>query len=812
MVSATEATGATNGSVEPSQVFTISIRGIQSPSVTAVGVKGSSIDETVRSVLDHDVSDLAEPVMTWPESEKSRLLALDLDRPEDQPPLLDEDVVGLFPDCLPQPINAWVTHDGGLRSLFREVDGVSAKGLAGTWHLLAPLGRIANWKVEVKCDSRHPKGMRGAETCGRVHTFVPSANVVFSSQRGLFDASDVHVRRWLNDRGLAFGRHGSEACPSCGDRPGSCNPCVVIDERGIHCFRCQQWRSWNMLLDDRSATTQLHAAARNLVHFPHQKLVLMDARPSTPEELLQAVWGYLLLCVNTDRLQNDPEGGWDGRIAIASSNRIDVVRSSNGDWLSRRTLQHRKVSADRTLKELPWALNRTRIDAALSSETLEGFIPIEAIPHSALIAPGLPHSEAIQVRRPPQPGEPPPVAIGSSPPNEGDVELAWTAVTRALPGVSRGYLTALLISILQAQRAMGMPPIICVTGATGTAKTATVHLAAGMCGTRVGDVTLSEPGDVLRQIGLHIEDGRTPLLFDEIGRCSQVYERLQSILRLNSCVTVEIKYANERTITVCASLVFAGSTLPRPIVTSAELDRRSVGFLLLTKAPGWDRHGDIANLRNDPVLRPHLDIISASIWWLLHSAGSNFNFRKYCFECLGAVTIGELNSDGLSPEGEAAAVRLLYDAFRNAPASQITGGTKWKGWIECTPGTANGHLLEDLVDLDGDSKSRFSETEELKRIDLSHVLGFEVPRLRLMVHRRNSRWLAKFEELGVLRGKGCERKDLPPLGPPCSREESNLAHSEPSTSATSATGATGATSATSATSVTDHDDSKETEI
>ena len=203
--------------------------------------------------------------------------------------------------------------------------------------------------------------------------------------------SNLQIQAWLGARGLTFGRHGPEACPWCGDRPGTCNPCVVIDERGVCCHRCQKVAPWAALLDDHPGITHLYTAARNLVHFPHQQFVLKDVRPATPEELLRPAWEFMLHRANQDRLLFDAEGTWLSAIDLAASDRIDVIRSASGAWLSATTLEPRKVSADRTLKELPWAMSRTRIDQALSSEPLPGFIPIETIAYSYVIAPGMRH-------------------------------------------------------------------------------------------------------------------------------------------------------------------------------------------------------------------------------------------------------------------------------------------------------------------------------------------------------------------------------------------------------------------------------------
>ena len=784
--------------------FTIYIRGISQRSDEAIEVGGTTVAESVLTALKYDVGAIPEPILYWVGN--SKVVALDFDRELGQPAVRDEDIVGFFPEWVPQPLAAWATHDGGLRAIFVEVEGHPALALAGVWYQGAPLGELASWPVEVKTESRHPNGPRGTETCGQVFSFAPSANFLFPSQRGLYDVNSVHIQAWLDPRGLTFGRHGFEACPWCGDRPGTCNPCFVIDEHGVRCYRCQKSASWVALLDDRPGISELYTAARNLVHFPHQKFVLKAGRPATPDELLQAAWEFMLYRANQNRLLIDPEGSWLHRIDLAASGRIDIVRSASGVWLSEATLEPRRVSADRTLKELPWAMTRTRIDQALSAEPLPGFMPIETIGHSYVVAPGRDSCLSIQIRRPPQAGEPPLVALGSKPPDSAEVENAWCALQSALPGLNRGYLTAIVIGALWAQRGVSTPPIICATGTPGTSKTATTRVGAGMVGTKVGDIMLTEPRDVLRQIGLHLESGRSPIFLDEIGRVRGVYEKLLPILGSNSVISFEPKYANERMTTFRAPIVIAGSTLPRAIVTSPELARRSVGFLLTSKAPGWDTLGEAANLRNNPGLRPHLDTITACIWWLLSAEGPMFNFRQYCFDNLGAVPLSDLDSDGMSPDGRDEAVRQLYAAFTNARPSQITQGNSWKGWLECTPGTPNGQLLEDLVDFDGDPRAQHGETEDLKRLDLPGILGFETPRLRLLVRRRSAKWLVKFEEQGVPRGRGCKREDLPPLQHTPNPADVRTPNQEASSSASCASSATATPN--------DHDSvaSEETEI
>lgn len=747
------------------QGFKIRLRSRRQTSNDAIVLAAPTALEALHAALEHDVSGLDEPLLEW--HGRDELLALDLDVPDDRPDLRlkDEDIPRLFPEWLPRPAAAWVTHGGGVRAAFVAVDGTPAPALAGLWHLLAPLGIAGIFGAEAKADSRHPLGKRGEEVCGRVFSFEPSAQIVLPRQRGQRDTADADVEAWLAEHGLTLGRHPAELCPWCGGATATCNPSVVVDDDGIRCYRCGRTARWGQLLDTRPGVSDIESAGRELVHLAHQRLVLRDARPTIPEDLLAPTWAHILRIQNKDRLTRDAKY-WGPLIALAASDKLDIVRSASGVWLSATTLEPRQVHPSRTLKQLPWATSPARIDKALSNELLEGFVPVDPVPHSAVLASELPLAVGIRVRRPPRPGEAPAVDLGSGPPTEAAVTAAWGAIETMLPGLHRGYLQALVLADLVAQRAVSTPPILVVTGLPGSAKTATARLAAGMVGRVVGDVSLAETGDVLRQFGLHIEAGRSPLFVDEIGRARAVYEKLQAILQLNSSFTFRAKYRNECTVPCRAPIVLAGSTLPRAVVSSQELARRSVTFHLSAKAPRWSAVGDVRDLRQNPNIRPHLDVITSKIWWLVRTEGEKLDWRRVCIEEFGALALDELDFDGGSAEGRDHAVKQLYEAYRNASEDQLTQGEKWAGWLDCSPASPFGYLLGELVDFDADTSGHFAEIEELKRLDLTTVLGIGTLHLRMMVNKRGGKYLVKFAEHGVAKGKGIKRRDLPPAAVP----------------------------------------------
>jgi hypothetical protein len=516
----------------------------------------------------------------------------------------------------------------------------------------------------------------------------------------------------------------------------------------------------------------IYDAARALVHFPHQELVLGDLRPSVPAELLQPAWHALLREAHRERLEAlDPERreALKVRIVRAASNQVDIVRSESGQWLDRATFTPRKVSADRTLKMLPWALSSIMIDAAANGAPLLGFTPIAPIGVATVIGPFVePPAGSIFCRMHARASDLPPVDLGAEPPTPEAQERAWVGLEGYLPGIDRSYLSTILSAQLVAQRAIGTPPIVCITGPTGSGKTATQQLAASMVGTRAGAFELGESRATLRALGLLLTSGHNVTYVDEVGRIYDLYWRLEPILRANSKITYEAKYHNERTIRLTAPISLLGSTLPTSVVRSPEIGRRAVGVRLRGAYKSWKLGGeadekgvDIADARSLEPLRPHLDTITAAIWWDLQILGPCGDWRQLCLIKYGAVPLEALDLLDADSAGRDEVVRKLYDAFRTAKDGSLTQGIRWKGWLSADPGTPTGDLLGELVNFE-DRSRQDADQADLERLNLEAVLGFADPALILKVHRRSAHWMLKFIEVGVAKGKGCERSKMPP--------------------------------------------------
>lgn len=486
----------------PSDKLAFNVRHLNRPQSSAIVVSDDDPLTALTKVLDHDVSQLFEPVVNW--TDRDKCVALDLDRPDGAAPALPEDLTKLIRPGLPSPAAAWVTHGGGLRFVFVANEKHPATAAAGMFMYFANIGRFAQFSVEAKTDTRHPAGMRGTERCSSVYRFPPSSDLVFPSERTERDVEELEVKAWLEERGLVVGRNPVGLCPWCGHRGGTCNHPVAVTSTGVRCYRCGRRSSFAALVDNRKSVTGMQEAARNLVHLAHQRLVMLAERPSMPESLVAPTWQAVLVEANLDRLQHDPDGMWRAAVEAACRQYPDIVRGASHCWLSARTLEPRKVT-ERTVRELPAVRSGTAIDHALSSEHLPGFVPLDPRPASYVISPVAQTSDGILIRQPRGTDEPPPVELGPNRPSPEDVQRAFVYLEqKRLPGLPRGYLQGLVLAGLVAQRAHGTPPIIIATGISGSAKTTTARCAAAALGTKLGEVLLEEPRAFTRKVGLQL--------------------------------------------------------------------------------------------------------------------------------------------------------------------------------------------------------------------------------------------------------------------------------------------------------------------
>ena len=588
-------------------------------------------------------------------------------------------------------------------------------------------------------------------------------------------ADQANIDAWLASHQLTFGRHPTTKCPFC-PKATSGNPAVLVNKFGVRCFHCKRAASWDALLGNGTPpTTLLWNAARNLVHLAHEQFVIKSLFPQVPERIICKVWALLLRSVNADRLNGTEaeQKKWSAAIEAAASPAFKLVRMSSGAWASAKTLRSQKVTADRTLKYLPWARWPPMIDVADSGGPLEGFVPLHAVNANQVIAPfaGAPPGTVI-VRRAPDEGDPLPVDVVANP-GLHELECAWNVIAAAFPGIVRGYHFGIVAALLVAQTSVGTPPFLYITGQSGSGKTAQVHLAAAAVGTYAASIALGSRDDTERKVGLALENGSGAMLFDEVNREEGLYGKLGSILAANSVWPYRPKFSNERNIPFRAIVVLAGSTLPDAIVRSPELDRRGVGYRIPGAQKEWalvdprtKLRLDFSDARKIPELREALDTVTAAVWHRLRALGPAADWRQLLLDEYGGRSLHELDVVDNSARGDM--IAELFEIYHEASDEAFSKGGRYRGWyqqpvVQPTVSTQSTvmRLLGELVDLDADGARFKAEISEIDKLNLAPILQFEKPQLQLLIRRHGRTLYFKFAQLDVMRGKEMKRNDLP---------------------------------------------------
>ena len=123
---------------------------------------------------------------------------------------------------------------------------------------------------------------------------------------------------------------------------------------------------------------------------------------------------------------------------------------------------------------------------------------------------------------------------------------------------------------------------------------------------------------------------------------------------------------------------------------------------------------------------------------------------------------GATDLDIFEPESQGPIIRRLFHLFTTAPEAAFS---KVKpGWFDVAFNSGEAwSLLDELLCLDDDSKAIHARKDEVGRLDLGPILGFDEPPLRLTIDRR-SKQLCRYKFIvRGLRGHGPAMETWPSL-------------------------------------------------
>ena len=499
-----------------------------------------------------------------------------------------------LPRIRPRPDFAWLTHGRGIRCIYRGFGRWNADELAAV-AFLSVRDAFPEAECEIKKITRHPRVERNGTTCGPIRRGegLPDLRPI-TERLTATEAPETAVAEWLASRGFEIGkRYPHDRCVIAPSDSGGRDP-VVIRENGVHCHYCEGrtgrgFRSFRSLAGTVSASL-LGAMVRGRVHWGHARHVFERQLELTgrPAELC---YRAALKCI---------DGVDEESVASIFDRRHHYLRFG-GFWA---TGDGETMGGDigPILAELPACSgSAARVAEFKQPISLErhGYYPIRPIwgcriagVHPFALPPDRWTTDAVFY--------PPDLRseyrVNYRPrylrENARDLDGAWRALENVFPGINRNYLRLLIAAKGCVEAGGGRQPMIFASGCTAAAKTATVKLAASICGDRVSVIEYHPNPERRGQSLLAAKERCSFLLCDEVNKSGadagkSAVQTMQYILNIDPNASAHKLYVGQVEIGTLPVFVWTDTSLPDDVRSHAQIARR-LTWVELTDRVEWE--------------------------------------------------------------------------------------------------------------------------------------------------------------------------------------------------------------------------------
>lgn len=682
--------------------------------------------------------DLVEPVVQW--EGVHHLAAVDLDATEGYA-WTDRTVEHFLQHFAPRPAFAWRTHGDGLRLLYVQQAGFTAEAIASL--ACTNLSRLKPYdSLEVKRITRHPLGVKDGCTCGPVHRLQQECDRrALNAWFEWADPGGGEVQRWLEDHQFTRGRkYGHAHCPVQPSTTAQGTP-VLVGDHGITCFVCEAhgvtngaskpgFFPYSALLGRSNAVSHLALLVRNLTHWTHAQHILVQ-HFQLPPRIVKTAYHAALRTAH-------PEVD-EAFVRLAFLGGRNLVRLDRR-WATT-TGEVYTGRMDALLRELPAARNPdgSRNDSAVTilmqnhDLTNVGYPALQAIYGCPIWSQHQPLGQySLTVQLGPLRDE---SRVDVRPrytpiDRRTDIDAAWRLIDECCPGVSRRLVELLIVAKGFAEKGVGRPPMIFITGPASAAKTSTVKLAAAILGDRNSDIVVTDVGRT-RQAILEASERGSFVTFNEITKVPRGHDvRAAMDLLLNFTPDQLIHKLHVGAVPLSRLPVFCwtDTDIPLEVRADAQLARRLVHVHLPVRVE-WDEPlarsiGTVSDIRLAG--EPYASACNA----ILSDAVDRF-FRTPTSFTAAALQLGYAPLErGEERESSDEVLKAFFTAVCEAP--EITGSDLQRfkrGWRRLERGTTGvlPELWEQLRDpTDTPASRRCSEVDWQRLLGTPEAVLFEV--------------------------------------------------------------------------------------
>jgi hypothetical protein len=681
-----------------------------------------------------------DPVIEW--DDVGSCCALDVDfHGERSNPERAADLAKFALTLTPPPDHWWITRSDGLRCVYTPRQHFTAEDLAAV-AALEIIRRFPEAAIELNKRTRFPPD-------GKPRGGVSGTQASVDALRrlaGEYTSGDAEFAEWLAARDMVPGqRYPHTACPANPGARAEHNAApVVVHEDHVYCYICAADG-----ICHGSRTPGYFPAGRlcgeyeqglfgllveHLTHWEHARLVVSRMFDGRPEALCRALYRAALRRRHGD----------DPRVVRVFTAGINLVRHEgfwadvNGEPVGFR------AAMPAQLAELPAAMVAdTEGNVGTSARAVEWLLHTGDISRYGY-PPVVPvFGSQVSARIPPEGSKI--YTVVHAPDLRGDADRwrrpryvarsarhpdPWSVIERAYPGVRRDVIRLLIAAKGCTEAGAGLPPMLFFAGPTGAGKSASVKLAAAICGDRAVDVTYSTDTERVRAGLLTAKRAATFVLFDEFLKGAARAGRdpvsaMELLLNFTPDSVSHMLYVGPVPMGRLPVCCWSDTTIPPGVLEHAQLGRR-LCVVRLHSRMAWERTQTDAGVMQPDLLRTRgpREFIDAANAILSDVMDEFFRerapiFREVARE-LGFPFMEEC--DVASERNES--LRAFFGLLRKAPPSSYP---RWKdvSWKHIDLNRDGDPLVQAwrvLCDPKPQTASRV-----IDETDLQSVLGLRVP-------------------------------------------------------------------------------------
>lgn len=615
-------------------------------------------------------------VIEWGDTQHTCCLDIDF-HGESQTPN-PEQLLAFTASISPRAMFYWLSRGGGVHLIYQTDDVYTADEVAA----------VAAYHFQRRYPQCSPELLHRTRGTNGRHLYEAEPTFDVGILRSLLTEHDTTDNElFLTSRGWVAGeRHPHIDCPvnPCRAAEKNTDPVRIYSDH-IYCYVCAKdgrrcgskspgYFPFGALAGSR-IETQIARAVNNFVHWSHAKQILGLRIPN--ELMAKRIYSALLKLKHPDdtRVQH----------VFTAGEPFGVVRYQ-GYWCDYNGSALKLDKNSSILAALPQAKSCDRVgnltDNIEAREWLvqainlspRGYIPVtpvhgfhftkwQELPDDKLFVP---------LRNETIPDDRQPKYLADR--NRVSLSRAWGELEAIYPKLDRKLVTLLLVARGCIEHRAGLPPMIFLTGPTGSGKTSHVMLAANIAGDSLGDVQLNRDTNRFNNELMTAKRQSGFVFFDEFFKFAKQagmtnIQAMEQLLGFKEDKLVYMIYVGAVPFGPLPALIWADSEIPREIQGHEQIGRRVFCHRMAGEL-AWEEPlaaSGISEVRYTRT-RADMDVIRAMNTVLSHIIDEYFLTSVTDFASVADQLGFKRLRDGEAVEDKRDLIREFYVAFCNAPA------------------------------------------------------------------------------------------------------------------------------------------------